>query len=216
MADTLRKVGRPNEKTQAREALIQHARELFVVMQYDKVSTRLVAQRAEVNVAMIRYYFGSKAGLFETMLRETLMPMQQKMRTLVAESSQKNLAELMRTFFHQMIKAPQFPRLVSQVMHMSPSDTQRKLMEKVFLDVAKPMLDVIFEKLMQQGVIRPNVDPQLCRMSLISLMVFPFMAPPALLAMHGIELTDDFINRLYEHNILLMTQGFILPTPSKD
>ncbi|MDE1327719.1 TetR/AcrR family transcriptional regulator [Vibrio aestuarianus] len=216
MADTPRKVGRPNEKTQTREALIQHARELFVVMPYDKVSTRLVAQKAEVNVAMIRYYFGSKAGLFETMLRETLMPMQQKMRTLVAKSSHKNLAELMRTFFHQMIKVPQFPRLVSQVMHMSPSDTQRKLMEKVFLDVAKPMLDVIFEKLMQQGVIRPNVDPQLCRMSLISLMVFPFIAPPALLAMHGIELTDDFINRLYEHNILLMTQGFILPTPSKD
>lgn len=216
MVDAARKAGRPNEKTQAREALIQHARELFVVMPYDKVSTRLVAQKAEVNVAMIRYYFGSKAGLFETMLRETLMPMQQKMRTLVAESSHKNLTELMRTFFHQMIKVPQFPRLVSQVMHMSPSDTQRKLMEKVFLDVAKPMLDMIFEKLMQQGVIRPDADPQLCRMSLISLMVFPFIAPPALLAMHGIELTDDFINRLYEHNSLLMTQGFILPAPSKD
>lgn len=216
MAGAPRKVGRPNEKTQVREALIQHARELFVVMPYDKVSTRLVAQKAEVNVAMIRYYFGSKAGLFETMLRETLMPMQQQIRALFVESSHQNFAELMRTFFQEMMKVPQFPRLVSQVMYMSSSDIQRKLMEKVFLDLTKPMLDVIFEKLMQQGVIRADVDPLLLRVSFISLMVFPFIAPPAMLAIHGIELTDDFINRLYEHNLLFMTQGFILPTPSKD
>lgn len=37
---TLRKVGRPSQQTQARDQLIMHARELFSVMPYDKVSTR--------------------------------------------------------------------------------------------------------------------------------------------------------------------------------
>nr|WP_269136917.1 TetR/AcrR family transcriptional regulator [Vibrio cincinnatiensis] len=212
----MRKVGRPNNVTHARERLIHYARELFVVMPYDKVSTRLIAQKAGVNIAMIRYYFGSKAGLFETMLRETFIPMQQQMHKLVVEGSHKHLADLMRTYYREMLNVPQFPRLVMQVMQMPSSDSQRKLVEKVIFDVTQPVQEIIFEKLKQQGVIRPEMDPQLCRVSYISLMVFPFLAPPALFAVHGIELTDEFLERLYEHNILLMTQGFILPTANKD
>ena len=68
---------------------------------------------------------------------------------------------------------------------------------------------------MAQGVLRKDMDPKLCRVSYISLMVFPFIAPPPLLAIHGIELNEAFLNRLIEHNIQLMTEGFInVPSPS--
>ncbi|WP_367988147.1 TetR/AcrR family transcriptional regulator [Vibrio sp. NTOU-M3] len=213
MVDSGRKAGRPSEKTDARGKLIFHARELFTVMAYDKVSTRLVAQKAGVNSALIRYYFGNKEGLFETMLRETLSPMQITMQALVQESSHQNFIDLMRTYYREMVKVPQFPQLIAQVMHMPPSDTQRKLMEKVFMDISKPMQDIIFDKLVDSGVLKPDMDPKLCRISYISLMVFPFMAPPALLAIHGIELNEEFLNRLFEHNIKLMTSGFMFPMP---
>lgn len=208
-----RKVGRPSERTGAREQLIYHARELFTVMAYDKVSTRLIAQKSGVNSALIRYYFGNKEGLFETMLRETLAPMQKQINTLMAESSHKNFLDLMRTYYKEMVKVPQFPRLIFQVMHMPPSDTQRKLMEKVFNDISKHMQDVIFDKLISTGVLKEGMDPKLCRISYISLMVFPFMAPPAMLAIHGIELNEAFLNQLIEHNIQLMTGGFMNPQP---
>ncbi|MGY3570797.1 TetR/AcrR family transcriptional regulator [Vibrio paucivorans] len=214
MADEARKAGRPQNKTDAREKLIYHARELFTVMAYDKVSTRLVANKAGVNSAMIRYYFDNKEGLFETMLRETLAPMQKQMQTLMADSSRKNFLDLMRTYYREMIKVPQFPRLISQVMFMPPSDTQRKLMEKVFFDISKPMQDVMFDKLVDSGILQPDMDPKLCRVSYISLMVFPFIAPPALLAIHGIELNEQFLSELLEHNIKLMTHGFMLPQES--
>ncbi|WP_299685621.1 TetR/AcrR family transcriptional regulator [uncultured Vibrio sp.] len=206
---TARKPGRPQQTLDVRQLLIEHARDLFVVQPYDKVSTRLIAERAGVNIAMIRYYFGSKAGLFEAMLRETLRPMQVQMQRLVEESSHENFLDLMRTYYREMVKIPKFPRLVAQVMNMPPSDVQRELLEKVYLDVTKPAQDVIFEKLGQQGILKPNVDPQLCRVSYISLMVFPFIAPIPLLAMHGIEVNEAFLNRLIEHNIQLMTGGFI-------
>ncbi|BBM67247.1 TetR/AcrR family transcriptional regulator [Vibrio alfacsensis] len=209
MTEVNRRAGRPTQKIDARESLIFQARELFTILAYDKVSTRLVAQKAGVNVAMIRYYFGNKEGLFETMLRETLSPMQKQMQALVADSSEKNFLDLMRTYYREMIKVPQFPRLISQVMHMPPSKTQRKLLEKVFADISKPMQGIIFDKLVDSGVLRKGADPKLCRVSYISLMVFPFMAPPALLSMHGIELNEDFLNRLFEHNIQLMKHGFL-------
>ena len=212
---TARKAGRPQKNLDVRQLLIEHARDLFVVQPYDKVSTRLIAERAGVNIAMIRYYFGSKAGLFEAMLRETLRPMQLQMQRLVEESSHQNFLDLMRTYYKEMVKVPKFPRLLAQVMNMPPSEVQRELLEKVFHDVAKPAQDVIFEKLVEQGVLRKEMDPKLCRVSYISLMVFPFIAPPPLLAIHGIEINEEFLNRLIEHNIKLMTEGFInTPSPS--
>ncbi|MEZ8543595.1 TetR/AcrR family transcriptional regulator [Vibrio splendidus] len=212
---TARKAGRPQQNLDVRQLLIEHARDLFVVQPYDKVSTRLIADRAGVNIAMIRYYFGSKAGLFEAMLRETLRPMQLQMQRLVEESSHENFLDLMRTYYKEMVKVPKFPRLIAQVMNMPPSEVQRELLEKVFLDVAKPAQDVIFEKLVAHGVLRKEMDPKLCRVSYISLMVFPFIAPPPLLAIHGIEINEEFLNRLIEHNIQLMTEGFInTPSPS--
>ncbi|CAH7430581.1 TetR/AcrR family transcriptional regulator [Vibrio chagasii] len=212
---TARKAGRPQKNLDVRQLLIEHARDLFVVQPYDKVSTRLIAERAGVNIAMIRYYFGSKAGLFEAMLRETLRPMQLQMQRLVEESSHENFLDLMRTYYKEMVKVPKFPRLIAQVMNMPPSEVQRELLEKVFLDVAKPVQDVIFEKLVEQGILKQNMDPKLCRVSYVSLMVFPFIAPPPLLAIHGIEINEEFLNRLIEHNIQLMTEGFInAPSPS--
>ncbi|WP_215404662.1 TetR/AcrR family transcriptional regulator [Vibrio gigantis] len=212
---TARKAGRPQKNLDVRQLLIEHARDLFVVQPYDKVSTRLIADRAGVNIAMIRYYFGSKAGLFEAMLRETLRPMQLQMQRLVEESSHENFLDLMRTYYKEMVKVPKFPRLIAQVMNMPPSEVQRELLEKVFFDVTKPAQDVIFEKLVAQGVLRKDMDPKLCRVSYISLMVFPFIAPPPLLAIHGIEINEEFLNRLIEHNIQLMTEGFInAPSPS--
>ncbi|BEI24281.1 TetR/AcrR family transcriptional regulator [Vibrio fluvialis] len=205
-----RKAGRPQQPTDVRELLLRHAKELFTVMDYDKVSTRLIAQKAQVDIGMIRYYFGSKGGLFETMLRETLAPMKEQIDHLLADSNHKNLTEVMRTYYREMIKVPHFPRLIMQVMQMPPSELQRQLIEKVILDVTKPVQDMMFQKLIQRGVVRPDVDPQLCRVSYISLMVFPFIAPRALLAVHGIELNEEFLDRLIEHNIRLMEQGFLI------
>ncbi|TMX45314.1 TetR family transcriptional regulator [Vibrio sp. Hep-1b-8] len=170
-----RKAGRPSDSIDARQQLIHQARELFTVMAYDKVSTRLIANRAGVNVAMIRYYFGNKEGLFETMLRETLEPMRRQMQVLLKESSQKN-----------------------------------------FLDISQPMQQVMFMKLVEGKILRPDADPKLCKVSYISLMVFPFIAPPALLAIHGIELNEAFLDRLLEHNIKLMTHGFLQSNHQQD
>ncbi|ENM5907402.1 TetR/AcrR family transcriptional regulator [Vibrio mimicus] len=205
----LRKAGRPSQQTQAREQLITHARELFSVMPYDKVSTRLIASKAGVDIGLIRYYFANKAGLFEAMLRETLMPMKAQLSLLVAESSHQNLTELMRTYYREMFNIPYFPRLIIQVMSAPGSDVKKQLIEKVMLDITRPIQETLFEKLLARGVIREGMDPQLCKISYLSLMIFPFVAPPALLKVHGIELSQAFLEKLVEHNIRLMEQGFI-------
>ncbi len=66
--------GRPRGESDARQSLIAAARHQFAQRPFESVSTRALATEAGVDAALIRYYFGSKAGLFEQMLRETLEP----------------------------------------------------------------------------------------------------------------------------------------------
>ncbi|GAL32726.1 hypothetical protein JCM19240_6158 [Vibrio maritimus] len=35
------------------------------------------------------------------------------------------------------------------------------------------------------------------------------MAPPAMLQLHGIELTESFLDELLEHNIRLLSRGLL-------
>jgi AcrR family transcriptional regulator len=204
-----REAGRPNKDIATRQILLEKAQELFTTMPYERVSTRLIAKKADVNPAMIRYYFGNKQGLFETMLRETLAPMRKQLQVIINQHSQESFVDLMRVYYTEMAKVPHFPRLITRVMFMSPCDNQRQLLEKVFFDILEPMQLVVFKKLTEHNIFRDGVDPKLCKISYISLMIFPFLAPPALLSMHGIEINDHFLNQLLEHNIDLLNHGVL-------
>ncbi|OBU18429.1 TetR family transcriptional regulator [Photobacterium aquimaris] len=203
--------GRPNIDINARQLLIVHARELFSVMAYDKVSTRMIAQKSGVNVAMIRYYFNSKEGLFEAMVRETLAPIQILIQQLLVEKNTTSLFDLMRTYYRVMTLNPAFPRLIFQLMYLPNTNNQRIAMEKIFSEITQPLQHQIFEPLAQQGVIRADLDPRLCKISFMSLMVFPFIAPPSILNIQGVEVNEDFFVRLLEHNIKVITGGLLLP-----
>lgn len=207
MHDEKRKPGRPSTELDTRHKLIGSARDLFTALSYDKVSTRLIAKKAGVNSSMIRYYFSNKEGLFETMLRETIEPMRLKVQALLLNSNRATLFEIMRTYYQEMLKIPHFPRLLMQVMLLPPSDVQHQLTKKVFFEVSGPMHGLVFERLHAQGAIREDVDPRLFRMSFISLMVFPFIMPPATYELHDMEMNEDFLMALFEHNIKLLQHG---------
>jgi AcrR family transcriptional regulator len=64
------KVGRPRaadkDKTERGERILNAAEKLFALHGYDGVTLRTLANSAEVDVALINYYFGPKQQLFDT------------------------------------------------------------------------------------------------------------------------------------------------------
>ncbi len=58
------------ETVDTREQLLETAAKLFGEKGFEAVSTRELAKEANVNIAMIAYYFGSKEGLFKAMIEE--------------------------------------------------------------------------------------------------------------------------------------------------
>lgn len=54
----------------AKEAIVKAANHYFSTKGYDATSVREISEMAQVNVASISYYFGSKQGLFEFMIQD--------------------------------------------------------------------------------------------------------------------------------------------------
>ncbi|UTV27427.1 TetR/AcrR family transcriptional regulator [Photobacterium atrarenae] len=204
------KAGRPVGGSDARGRLIVAARQLFVALPYAKVSTRMVASRAEVNVALIRYYFGNKGGLFETMLRESIAPIQAEMQKAVTVGGVKSIGDVMRTYYRIMSPNPDLPKLIVRAMMMAPGDVQREAIEGVFRDIVPLAQSLMLEQMRERGMLRTEIEPEMAKMTIISMMVFPFLAPPSLLGLHGITLDEDWLNALADHNVAVLTGGMMV------
>lgn len=202
--------GRPRGATDAREQLIQAARRLFVAKSYDQVSIRLLAQHAGVNSALIRYYFRDKAGLFEAMLRETIQPIQEQFQRLVQDKSLDNVAGLLQTYYRIMGANPDLPRLVARVMMDHQAGPQRQIIEKIVAPLLARLEKALFDQPLR---LRFAAAPDMARLSFLSLMVFPFLAPPAMLALQGIQLSPAYLEALATHNMRVLTLGLLAPEP---
>lgn len=207
--EVMRAPGRPQESIQVREELILHARMLFIALPYEKVSLRMVANAASVNMGMIRYYFNNKAGLFETMLRDTLNPMLQAMEDADVSSDENLLITLMTNFYQVMAKHKKFPRLISRSLQLSKESPQRQIIEKLMQEHLSVMKEKVYRALNTPGVLQEGVSAQQGYFSWLNLTIFPFIASPELLVLHGINVDDDFLINLLDHNIRLLSQGII-------
>ncbi|MUK68791.1 TetR/AcrR family transcriptional regulator [Aliivibrio fischeri] len=203
----MKQSGRPKGESEVREKLIFHARELFVSMPYNKVSTRLIATNANVNIAMIRYYFGNKEGLFEAMFKETIAPVTLKFQRLLKDDTEQDLVGLMRAYYKTMIKVPAFPKLILRIMD-AESEQQAKL-QQIIIGILQPMQNKLFDPQKSKALFKNDVDPIKARLSLMSLMIFPFLAPKKMLELHNIELNETFLMELLEHNIRLLSEGLL-------
>src|SRR5215472_2520174 len=85
------KAGRPPAERDlaVRQQLLASARALFAKHGYDAVSIRTLAEAAQVNPAMISYYFDNKQGLYEAMLADTFQPLVERLGALLASATEQ-------------------------------------------------------------------------------------------------------------------------------
>lgn len=212
--------GRPKQQDTnqgaTRESLINAARECFVKQGFGRVSTRKIAQVAGVDAAMIRYYFGSKFGLFEAMVKETLEPVISQFQPTPDAETPLSPLHLMQTYYRMIAATPMLPRLIQQVLNQHDSPDAFSILSGIFDNIilrSENWLNV-FE---QQNAINPNLKVEWIRLSFISLMVFPLLAPKHIQTKLGIQVTEDWLMALADHNNALLSQGlFAFPTQSDE
>jgi len=86
------------EPSDCRTSLITAATPLFASKGLNGVSVRELARAGGANVAMISYYFGGKAGLYEAVLREVFSGLLQVAK--VAQSDQSPAEKFKAYLYH--------------------------------------------------------------------------------------------------------------------
>ncbi|QSX40832.1 TetR/AcrR family transcriptional regulator [Shewanella cyperi] len=208
--------GRPKGDSDARVRLIHAARQLFSQRSFQGVSTREIAREAEVDAAMIRYYFGSKSGLFEHMVRETMAPVLARFRQLSEADTPGDLATLMRVYYQAIGAHPGLPRLVLRVLREDEGSEPYRILLSIFQEVIQLSRRWVTQALVDSGLLRDGVDPNLARLSLVSLMVFPLLAPPVLVGQLGVTLNPEGLMALIPHHIKVLQQGILQPVEKSE
>jgi AcrR family transcriptional regulator len=76
-----------NDKQDKRQLLLEVAEQLFAKHGFEAVSVRQLAAEADVNLAMVSYYFGSKDGLFLELIKSKFP----KTRSILEDIAQSDI-----------------------------------------------------------------------------------------------------------------------------
>ncbi|HAT40352.1 MAG TPA: TetR/AcrR family transcriptional regulator [Rheinheimera sp.] len=188
-----------------RAQLLAAALALFTARPYAMVSTRQIAAKAGVNASLIRYYFLDKAGLFEAMIVETLSPFLRSLEQAKL-SGKPDPAALIHLYYQVMQPNPDLPKLLVRSL-WDPASVEYQLLAPVFSQFAQYALPLMQQVLGQPDVLQEDVDINAGRLAVMSLAIFPFLAPKMVLEQLQLQLNPESLQRLAQQHGRLLHQG---------
>jgi AcrR family transcriptional regulator len=194
-----------------RERLLKAALDNFLSDEYHKVTTRLIAEKADANISMIRYYFGNKEGLYEEMIRETLNPLLNVLDGQMLTSID-GFKDFLWLYYETMSKRPEFPKLILKVLALNQGPGRRfiqQLLERGRTRSAKKV-----EDLKSAGQVTLLLDPDIVRMAFVSLAMMPMLLKDIFEEQMGRPMDAVFLEKLAEFNGRLFSAG-LAPTKSE-
>ncbi|MEQ1531067.1 MAG: TetR/AcrR family transcriptional regulator [Methylococcales bacterium] len=189
-----------------RERLLKAALDSFLSDDYHRVTTRLIAEKADTNISMIRYYFGNKEGLYEEMIRETLDPLLKVLDGQMLDSPD-GFKDFLLLYYETMTLQPEFPKLILKVLALNQSPGRRfiqQLLERGRTRGAQKMAE-----LKSGGQIPSSLDPDIVRMAFVSLAMMPMLLKDIFEEQLGRKMDDAFFEKLAVFNGLLFSAGLV-------
>ncbi len=191
-----------NDPVRAR--LLKAALDSFLADDYHKVTTRLIAEKADANVSMIRYYFGNKEGLYEEMIRETLVPLLNVLDGHMLDSV-AGLTEYLQLYYATMVERPEFPKLILKVLALNQGPGRRFIQQ--LLERGRTRATRKVDQLKAEGVVNPAVDADIVRMAFVSLAMMPMLLKDIFEEQMGRSMDAPFFEQLAIFNGHLLAAG---------
>jgi len=189
-----------------RERLLKSALDSFLSDDYHKVTTRLIADRAGTNISMIRYYFGNKEGLYEEMIRDTMVPLLDVLdgQTLTSANGFK---DFLRLYYETMSKHPEFPKLILKVLALNQGPGRRFIQQ--LLERGRTRGAQKVEHLKSTGQVPAALDPDIVRMAFVSLAMTPMLLKGIFEEQMGRSMDAAFLEQMAAFNGHLFYAGLM-------
>lgn len=192
-----------------RERLLKAALNSFLSDEYHKVTTRQIADQADANISMIRYYFGNKEGLYEEMIRETMIPLLKVLDGHMLDSV-NGFKEFLMLYYQTMTKQPEFPKLILKILALNQGPGRRFIQQLLERGRSRGARKV--EGLKSSGQLDTALDPDVVRMAFVSLAMMPMLLKSTFEEQMGQPMDAEFIAKLATFNGHLLTSGLVPTT----
>ncbi|MGD2082189.1 MAG: TetR family transcriptional regulator [Chromatiales bacterium] len=190
---------------EARAALLDAARKLFVRREFRAVSVRDLAGVAGVNPALVHYHFGDKEGLYRAMVKASLGPLLAGLET-VQRDGDLDLRGFLERYIRTLAANPWLPNLVVREVFYGDDGFRRDFVRE-FASRVGSILRTLIERAREAGEVRPDLDPGLAALGLISQSVFPFIAAPITEPAVQVRVDEVFVDRWIGHLMQMFFEG---------
>lgn len=189
----------PGNADITREKLLLATSDLLVEHSSHTATVSQICSRAEVNVAMIKYCFGSKSGLLDALLERALTGLAEEIERLARselppeEQLRRHVSEIVHNYFRH----PYINRLMSERLMTAEPDT----VDRISRSFAIPVRDW-YAQLLTRGRTEcgwREIDPTLFFFSVVGVCEFLFSARPLLEQAYGQEIDKDLVDRYGTH-----------------
>lgn len=160
--------------------IIEAARLVFQEKGFKEATMRDIASRANINMAMVHYYFRSKENLFFMILDEAFRLLVEKI-VAVLTNGELDIFDKIRTIVREYItffsEKPYLPQFLMGEVIRNPEWIGKRMLENMsFLTIFRTFSDQL-EKEYEKGTIR-QISALSLLLNIISLCVFPAIIKP--------------------------------------
>lgn len=159
------------------EKILEAAKKIFIIKGFDGARMQEIANEAQINKALLHYYFRSKDKLFEAVFASVFS----HFFPAILEAMQREIpfAEKIKIFVDNYINMltanPYLPAFIIGEINRNPENVLEMIKKNMG---AKP--DFLFKIIADEinmGRMRP-IDPRHLMINILSLCIFPFIARP--------------------------------------
>ena len=160
------------------EKIYEAARRIFVLKGMEGARMQEIADEAGMNKALLHYYFRSKENLFKAVFKDIFTKFFSKVKDTLFSgvSAKEKLTVFIDNYIDLILANPYVPQFIINEINRDPK-VLKSLMFESGIEPQK-ILELFFNEVQWNNI--SKLDPRHIVISLLGMLIFPFIARPLL------------------------------------
>jgi AcrR family transcriptional regulator len=192
----------PDKAKDTEYKIKEAARKVFQEKGFAATKTRDIAEAANINLALLNYYFRSKKKLFNIIMTETLQSFFSGVVIVLNDENTTLKEKVTSVASHYIDMLSENQNVATFILNAVRENPEEFISNMGMLEKAKAS---IFMQQFQEGIQKgeiPTINPVHFMLNLMGMIVFPFIVQPMISAISGIA-KEDFIQIIQERKRLI-------------